>query len=54
MGVPAMLLQKVRSLFLRGAIEDDANLFKGDEAAVDHLVEAGENFFDALGGLDDF
>jgi len=25
-----------------------------DEAAVDHLVKAGENFFDALSGLDDF
>jgi len=40
--------------FLCGAIENDANFFQRDEAAVDHFVEARENFFDALGGLDDF
>src|SRR6266446_1209833 len=46
--------RRTPKLFLCGAVEDDANFFEGDEAAVNHLVEAWENFFDALVGLDDF
>src|SRR5216683_1268161 len=42
------------ALLFGGAVEDDADFFEGDEAAVDHFVEAGKNFFDAFGGLDDF
>jgi len=45
---------KVVRLFLGRPVKDDANFFQRDEAAVDHLVKAGKNFFDALGGLDDF
>src|SRR5437588_10230466 len=45
---------KVVRLFLGGTVEDDANLFQGDEAAVDHFVETGKNLFDALGRLNDF
>src|SRR5260370_14375564 len=41
------------TLFLGGAVEDDADFFERDEAAVDHFVEAGKNFFDALPGIDD-
>ena len=50
----SILLHEAAPLFLGGAVEDDADLFEGDEAAVDHLVEAGKNLFDALDGLDDF
>src|SRR5712671_2257439 len=42
------------SLFLGGAVEDDSHFFQRDEAAFDHLVEAGENFFDALARFDNF
>src|SRR6266852_1051463 len=41
-------------LVFSGAVEDDADFFEGDEAAVDPFVEARENFFDALGRFDDF
>ena len=41
------------ALFLGRAVEDDADFFEGDEAAIHHFVEAGKDFFDALGGLDD-
>src|SRR6266581_9116890 len=41
-------------LLFGGAVEDDADFFEGDEAAIDHFVEAGKNFFDALSGFDDF
>src|SRR6267378_5854637 len=41
-------------LFFGRAIEDYADLFEGDEAAVNHFVEAGENLLYTLGGLDDF
>ena len=47
-------MQEKAPLFFGRVVEDDTNLFKSDEAAVDHFVEAGKDFFDALGGLDDF
>ena len=42
------------ALLFGGAVEDDADFFEGDEAAVDHFVEARKNFLDALGRFDDF
>ena len=47
------MLRWSRDLFLRGAIEDDADFFEGDEAAVHHFIEAGKDLLDALGGFDD-
>jgi hypothetical protein len=47
-------LHEAAPLLLGRAVEDDADFFDGDEAAVNHFVEAGKNLFDALGGLDDF
>src|SRR5712664_2913475 len=41
------------SLFVGGAVENYSHFFERNEAAFDHFVEAGENFFDALGGFDD-
>src|SRR6267143_2688256 len=40
-------------LFLGGAIENYPHFLERDEAAFDHFVEAGKNFFDALDGFDD-
>src|SRR5882762_1570683 len=50
----AILSHEAAPLLLGGAVEDDADFFEGDEAAVDHFVETGKNLFDALGGFDDF
>src|SRR5712692_1427331 len=50
----SILLHEAAPLFLGGAVEDDADLFEGDEAAVNHFVEAGKNLLDPLSGLDDF
>src|ERR1700722_12848274 len=36
------------------AVEDYADFFQGDQAAADHLVELGQDLFDALAGFDDF
>ena len=41
-------------LFPGGAVQDYADLFERDQAAIDHFVEARENFLDALDRLDDF
>ena len=44
---------KVRvGLFFGGAVENDADFFEGDEAAIDHFVEAGKDGVDALLNLD--
>jgi fluoride ion exporter CrcB/FEX len=40
-------------LFLRGAVEDNANFFQGDQPTANHFVEAGENLLNTFGGLDD-
>src|SRR5215470_8944278 len=42
------------NLLFRGAVEDDANFFEGDEAAADHFVETRKNGFDFFCSLDDF
>ena len=49
-----MLLRNAAALFFGGAVKDDADFFEGDEAAFDHFVEVGEDFFDAFLGFDDF
>src|SRR5262249_10453593 len=41
-------------LLLCGAVENDADFLEGDEAAIHHLIEAGKDLFNALGGFDDF
>src|SRR5271156_1594682 len=45
--------EKRLALFLGDAVEDYANFFQGDQSALDHFVETGENGVDAFLRFDD-
>ena len=44
----------LRGFDFAGAIVDHADFFHGDQAALHHLIECGEEFLDVFFGVDDF